>query len=33
MTPEDVFTGLGLAVPFGVVLGAVVLIFSLWRSS
>jgi len=32
MTPDDVMTGLGLAVPFGAVLGAVVLIFSMWGS-
>jgi len=32
VTPEEVMTGLGLAVPFGVVLGAAVLVFSMWRS-
>jgi hypothetical protein len=32
MTPDAVMTGLGLAVPFGTVLGAAVLIFSMWRS-
>jgi len=30
MTPDEVMTGLGLAVPFGVVLGAVVLVFASW---
>lgn len=33
MTPEAVVEACGLAVPFGTVLGAVALIFSLWRSS